>query len=119
MNFSQTTVTIEDNDTSDGVVELASAAATVNEGAGLITLTLNRSGTGPIDVEIGTMIGSANGSDFGAVSPSTLSWAANESGSKQVSISIINDMLQEADEDFLVNLSLATGSGGTIGMNFS
>ena len=109
---SSSTVTIVDDDNS---VQFESATASVNEGAGTVTLWVKRTGStsAAASVKYSTANGTArSGSDYTSKS-GTLTWAAGDSASKAVTISIINDTARESAETFTVSLSSA--SGATLG----
>jgi hypothetical protein len=98
-----------------GSIAWAAATATVAEDAGTVTLTATRSGgsAGAASVQYATTAGTATaGSDFTAASGS-LNWADGESGSKTVTVAIINDTTVEASETFTVALS--NPAGATLG----
>jgi uncharacterized repeat protein (TIGR01451 family) len=105
---------------------LSVSSPTVSEAAGTITfvVTLNDTADGPFTVNYNTVTGSAGSSDFGSTSGQlTFTGAAGQS--HNVTVSIVNDSLHEADESFELVLSnvqavgtpvtVATSSGtGTI-----
>jgi hypothetical protein len=110
---STTTVSIADDDAAPtpGSVRFSSASYTVAEGAGTVTLTVNRvSGTaGTIAVNYSTSNGSAaSGSDFSART-GTLSWGAGDSSSRTIVVPILADAAVEGTESFSVSLSTPTG----------
>ncbi|MDB5386973.1 MAG: hypothetical protein JWM11_2619 [Planctomycetaceae bacterium] len=113
-----TTVTIVDNDVVavPGNLQFGNSAASVNEGAGTVTITVNRvnGSDGAVTVHYATAAGTATtGSDFTAAS-GTLSWAAGDTSSKTIVVPILNDTLVENSETFTVALSSPTG-GATLG----
>jgi hypothetical protein len=106
-------VSIADDDAAPtpGSVRFSSASYTVAEGAGTVTLTVNRvSGTaGTIAVNYSTSNGSAaSGSDF-SVRTGTLSWGAGDSSSRTIVVPILADTAVEGTEAFSVSLSAPTG----------
>jgi Calx-beta domain len=107
----QATGAISNNDPAPGFT--VSFASPVNEGASM-TFTIVKSGATALahEVNFATADGSAAaGSDYTAVS-GTLSFAAGET-SKTVTVQTVDDVLGEAAETVLLNLSLSTG-GATI-----
>ncbi|WP_218933777.1 Calx-beta domain-containing protein [Rubripirellula lacrimiformis] len=111
------TATIVDNDAVvvPGVLSLSPATVSVNEDAGTVVFTVNRTGgsDGAVTVNFATSNGSATaGSDYTSNS-GTLSFADGET-SKTVSVSIIDDSADEAAEDFTISIGGPTG-GATLG----
>ncbi|MBL8329787.1 MAG: hypothetical protein JNJ71_13130 [Rubrivivax sp.] len=109
-----TTVTIVDNDTvSTPTIQFSSATASVNEGAGVVNLSVTRSsGAGSSTVNFATASGTAtSGADFTATS-GQISFAAGET-SKTIAVPILNDTAAESTETFTVTLSAP--SGATLG----
>jgi hypothetical protein len=85
-------------------------AVTVNEAAGTVTITLNRTNgsTGPITVNFSTANGTATSpADFTATSGS-VTFADGDTAPKTITIPIILDGTIEAPETFTLNLSSAT-----------
>ena len=117
------TVAIQDD---DAAFTLAIAGGgTVGEDAGSLTFTVTlsppsagRTPIDPITVQWATADGSATaGADYTADS-GTLNFAAGASGAaltQQITVTVNDDGLHEADEQFTVTLSGATGTGATIG----
>ena len=108
------TVTIVDDDL-PGVLSIDPASVSVNETAGTVTLTVNRTGgsDGTVTVAFDTVDGTATaGSDYTATS-GTLSFADGET-SMTITVPIIDDMIAEPDETFAVTL-LSPGGGATLG----
>ncbi|WP_027159848.1 autotransporter family protein [Methylobacter luteus] len=111
LGTSSTTVTILDDDNA-GIVSLDSATYSVNENAGLVTVSATRSNGsgGSVTVDYNANGGTAiAGQDFDAVS-GTLSWADGESGTKSIDIPINVDALTEPDETFTIDLSNPTNA---------
>jgi parallel beta-helix repeat protein len=113
-----TTVTIADNDVAltRGKLQFDSSTYSVNEGAGTVTITVNRVGgsDGAVTVKYATAAGTAaSGSDFTSKT-GTLSWAAGDASSKTIVVPIVDDTLVEGNESFSLTLSNATG-GATLG----
>jgi len=99
-----------------GTLAMATAALTVDETAGTVTVTVNRGGgaDGAVGVSYATAAGSATaGSDYTDTS-STLSWADGDAAPKTFTVPILDDALFEADETFTASLSGATG-GAALG----
>ena len=104
------TITIVDNDDL-ATVGFAATEINVDEDATTAVLTINRTGTAAVSINIATTPGSATPSnDYGPVTPTSLDWATNETGPKQATIAIINDTLTEADETFTANLTITGGN---------
>jgi len=98
-------VTITDDD-APPVVSIANAPP-VTEGGGPATFAVSLSGASgkSVTVTYGTANGSAvAGSDYTATS-GTLTWAPGETAAKTVSVPITDDPLDEATENFAVQLS--------------
>jgi len=111
-------VTILDDDNA-GQLSISPTATSVDEGAGTVTLTVNRTGgtDGAVSVDFATANGSATaGSDYVA-NTGTLNFA-NGVGSQTITVSISEDSLNESDETFTVTLS-NVGGGASLGANVS
>jgi hypothetical protein len=111
--FSQIATAIS-QDTGD--FRMASATASVNENAGSVTLTVERTGGsyGAASVAYATAGGTAgSGVDFSA--QSGVVQFANGQTSRTISIPIINDSSDEPDESFTVTLSNPAGGPQVIG----
>ena len=90
-----------------------------NSGTKTLTFTVTRSGVSPgvpvgaASVKFATANGTTNpataGSDYVAKT-GTISWAANDTAAKTISITINGDTIVEKDETFFVNLSSASGA---------
>ena len=99
-------------DSGPGTVELAPTAYTVNENAGVLTVTVERVGgsDGVATVKFATAPGTAKvGKDFNTRT-GTLRWESGEKGPKTFDVTIKNDTAIEPDETFSVKLSKATRS---------
>ena len=99
-----------------GTIQLLVNAASVNENAGTITITVTRTGgtDGAVAVSFGTGNGTAaSPADYGA-NAGTLNWASGDGAVKTFQVTIVNDVLDEPDETFEVTLSAPTG-GATLG----
>ncbi len=100
----------------NGVLKLEFSGYTPGEGAGTVTVNVERIGgsTGAISVDIATSDGTAiDGSDYTANS-ATLSWLGGDSTSKSFTVNISEDNLEEDNERFQVTLSNPTG-GSALG----
>jgi len=103
-------LTILDNDT---LPQISVSNITVVEGntttAGFI-FTLNGASPLPVTVQYTTVDGTATaGSDYTGITSATVSFAANET-LKTVSVSLLDDTTNEADETFTLNLSNPTNA---------
>jgi hypothetical protein len=112
------TLTIVDNDVlpAFGTIQFSASAYSVNEGAGIATITVTRSGgsDGAVAVTYATGGGTgAAGQDYAAVS-GILTWAAGDTSSKTFTIPITDDSLVEGNETIGLTLSNVTG-GATLG----
>jgi len=85
----------------------------VNENAGSYTVMVQRSdGTdGEVSVTVETRDGikAISGQDFEAMNQ-TLTWYEGESGNKTLSVNILNDVMDEGDEVFKIQLKDVTGN---------
>jgi hypothetical protein len=102
-----------------GLVSFQPVSYTVGEGAGNVTLLVQRIGSiaSAASVRYASVVGTGAaaataGEDFTAVS-GTLSWAAGDGSTKTIVVPIIDDALAEQTETFSVLLSNAVGT--TIG----
>jgi hypothetical protein len=112
---SEAVISIKDNDdtsTDPGEISLGSSAYTVDEDAGSVTITVQRTGgsygaaTATIDLSDITALA---GSDY-IDTDHTFTWADGESGDKTFTISILDDSEVEGDETFKVELSSIEGA---------
>ena len=107
------TVTITDDDVPE--VTFSSAAATVAEGDGTIEVTvqLDSSPLAQLIIPVETTDDTAiSGSDYTALSSQTVTFAAGAAGanlSQTVTITILEDSLDEADETFTVSFGTLPG----------
>jgi plastocyanin len=95
-----------------GTIALNPTAYTVNEAAGVVTVTVERAGgsDGKASVKFGTSPGSAkSGKDFNP-RKGTLNWNSGDDSPKTIEIPIKKDSAAEPDETFAVKLSKATGA---------
>ncbi len=96
---------------SAGELQFTSAAVTINEGQGAVTLGVSRvDGTaGQVSASFATAGGSAtSGQDF-AASNGTVTFGDGSSNIQNVVIPILEDTIAEASESFTVTLSNPTG----------
>lgn len=111
------TLNIVDNDTapSPGSLQFSTAASNVGENAGSATLTVNRlsGNAGVVSVAYASANGSATaGQDYTAVT-NTLTFADGDI-IESISVPILDDSTDEANENFAVTLSNPMG-GATLG----
>jgi plastocyanin len=112
---STATVTIRDDDDSvpsPGNLGFSASSFEGDEGTGSVAVTVERTGgtDGAVSVDYATSDGSAAaGSDYVAAA-GTLSWADGDGASKELSVEILDDALEEGNET--VNLSLSSPTGG-------
>ncbi|WP_196137148.1 choice-of-anchor B family protein [Aliikangiella sp. G2MR2-5] len=95
-----------------GALSLANNQVSVLEGAGSLSLQVERSGgsEGAVSIDYQLVDGSATaGEDYEAGS-GTLEWADGDSTDKTVTIILNDDEISEADETFILSLSNATGA---------
>jgi hypothetical protein len=103
------------NDTSADVLALSAATYSVNQSAGSVTLTVNRSGqsTGAVSIAYATANGTAMaGTDYTSAS-GTLDWADGDAAPKNVSIAISTALSWSGSKSFTLNLSDPTGGATT------
>ena len=107
-------VTITDEDV-PGTIAIGTAAVTVGESAGVVSVAVTRTGgmAGGVTVDFATADGSAQaGSDYTARS-GRLTFNAGET-SKLVAVAILDDQVREGDETFTLTLS-NPGGGAALG----
>ena len=95
-----------------GTVHLSSSGYTVEQGAGTVTITVDRAGgsSGAVSVGYATANGSAvAGTDYTAVS-GTLSWANGDAASKTFQVAVSNAKPFSGNKSF--NVTLSGPSGG-------
>lgn len=105
------TVTLGDNESAN-TLQFNPATASVNEGAGTVTLTVTRLGntTYGASATWSTTDGTAKaGLDYSAQSGS-LAWGPGDTSSKTITIPILDDTLVETAETFTVTLTSATSA---------
>lgn len=117
------TATILDNDdpvmVNPGTLSISPLTLNVNEGAGAAVFTVNRtSGSdGVVTVDFATANGTSNFNQDYERTTGTLTFADGQT-SQTISVPIINDTVDEANETFTLTLTNATG-GATIGSALS
>jgi hypothetical protein len=102
--------TITDDDTSPSLA--ISGPATRDEAAGTATYNVAVSGTSAstVSVNYSAAGGTATaGADF-SLTPGTLTWNPGDTATKQITVNITNDTLDEDDETYSVNLSSPSGA---------
>lgn len=98
-----------------GTLALSSDAYATSEGAGFVTITVNRTGgsDGAVSVNYLTTSGTATaGADFTTAS-GTLNWADGDAAPKSFNVPIADDAVFEGPETF--NVALDTVVGATLG----
>ena len=95
-----------------GTIGLSAATYTVTEGAGALTVTVQRTGgsDGKATVKFATAPGTAKAVKDFTSRTGVLSWAAGDGSPKTIQIPIKNDNLPEPDKTFAIHLSKATGA---------
>ena len=95
-----------------GKIELASSAYTVDEGAGTLSVTVERAdgSDGVASVKFATAAGTAKGGKDFNPRTGTLRWTSGDQAPKTIEVPIKNDTAREQDESFSVKLSKATGA---------
>ena len=98
-----------------GALAFSSTGYTVNEGAGLAVITVNRTGAsaGAVTIAYTTNPGTATAADFTATS-GTLSWAAGDLSAKTWTVPLVDDGLAETNETIVLTLNSPTG-GAALG----
>ena len=96
---------------SPGTLSIATASATYAESQGTVTVVIRRSGgvTGAASVNVSLTASSSDAT----VSPASVSWGNGDSIDKNVTVTIVNDMVLESTESF--NLSITGPGGATLG----
>lgn len=99
-----------------GTIQLTASVASVGEAAGTITITATRTGgtDGAVSVTFGTSNGTAVAPGDYTTAGGTLNWASGDGTSKSFQVTIVNDLLDEADETFNAVISNPQG-GATLG----
>jgi uncharacterized delta-60 repeat protein len=108
--FVETTIVDNDN-VGPATIAFAANAVFVNESAGTATLTVYRLGdaTQALSVPWSIATGSAGENTDFVPSSGTLTWNAGQSGSKTISIPLVNDSTYEALEVFSAGLDAPVG----------
>jgi hypothetical protein len=113
----QATVTITDNDASAGTLQFSATSYAVNENAGNVQVSVDRTGgsAGAVSVAYGTTDGTAiAGTDYTSAD-GTLNWAGGDTAAKTFTVHIVNRGLTGGgSRTFDVILSDPT-SGATLG----
>ena len=113
------TLTILDDEAppAPGSVVFSSATYTTGEAGPTATITVDRvggsSGAASVQVALGAGSTATNGTDFAYSSPQTVSWVDGALGSRQVTVTINQDTVDEPNET--VNLVLQNAVTATIG----
>jgi hypothetical protein len=109
-------VTITDDDAPAPPARIAfiNASESVSEGATTVTVQVGRTGNSNVaaSVNYATTAGTAGAADFTSTT-GTLSWAANDTANKSISVTLLPDAVDEVDENFTITLSNAS-SGAQI-----
>ena len=111
------TGTIEDNDQAEVVVVTATPTVGIAGGSGkegdddsiVFAVTLDQAASAEVTVDYATSDGTAHAGDDYTAKSGTLTFSAGTT-SKTISVSIENDVENEADETFTVTLSNASGA---------
>jgi plastocyanin len=95
-----------------GTLALSPTAYTVNEAAGVVTVTVERAGgsDGKASVQFATAPGSAKSNKDFTTRKGKLSWDSGDASPKTIEVPIKKDSAAEPDETFAVKLSKATGA---------
>jgi plastocyanin len=98
--------------TGPGKIEVSPTAYTVNEAAGVVTVTVERvdGSDGKASVKFATAPGSAKSSKDFTTRKGTLNWASGDGSPKTIEVPIKKDNVSEPDKTFAVKLSKATGA---------
>jgi choice-of-anchor B domain-containing protein len=97
---------------SAGKLGFVGTTLSASEGAGTVTVRLQRSGgsAGPVSIQYATSDGTATaGSDYTATS-GILNWPADDMTERSFTVTLSNDAQSESDETLRVTLSNPTGS---------
>jgi choice-of-anchor B domain-containing protein len=110
-NHSYLTVNV-DGQLNSGTLAFTSAEVTVAENQGSISITLARQGSSNSAVSVSYLLNSGTaiiGDDVESAS-GTISWADGDSSEKSFNVTIIDDIISEANENFTIALSPVAGS---------
>ncbi len=104
---SAATLTVQDN---DGTPALSAADASASEDAGLVfKLTLNPASSGTVTVNYAITPDTAQAADYTGTTSGTITFAPGET-SKDVTLDLLDDSLDEPDETVTLTLSGITGT---------
>jgi LPXTG-motif cell wall-anchored protein len=97
-----------------GTVNFVDATATVSEETGTLVVSVTRDGSSERagSVTVTPTFGTTVAADV-SFAPTTVSWAAGETGAKSVNVGVVLDALHEDDET--LTLSLTDADGVTVG----
>lgn len=112
-------LTILDDDVA-GSVQFSAATYSADEGAGTLTVTVQRVGgsDGAVSVDYASSNGTATaGTDYTATGSATLNWANGDNADKSFDITIVDDGKEEGNETLNVTLSNALGGATISGAN--
>ena len=109
-NYQKVDRTLSMLDYQAGNLKFSVASMAASESAGTIVLNVYRNGgsAGAVEVDYSLSGGDASLDDDYQFTSGTLSWADGETGSKQISLTILDDAIDEDDESIVVALSRAT-----------
>jgi plastocyanin len=95
-----------------GTIGFSSDSYTVDEGAGVVTIMVERAGgsDGAASVSVATAPGTAKQNKDYSTRKATLQWANGDGSPKTVEVAIKNDTSVEPDETFSVKLSKVKGA---------
>ncbi len=98
-----------------GVLQFGAATYSVSEGAGMVTITVTRTGgtTGIVSVDYATADGTAIEPGDYTAATGTLNWASGDSAPKTFTVTVIDDGAPETSEDFTA--TLGSPVGGVLG----
>jgi hypothetical protein len=87
-------------------IVFAQASTTVAESDGTAQLTISRIGTGAASITLQLNDLTTQAADHGALSATTLTWAADEAQDKQITIPITQDAIDEPNQSFEVSFTI-------------
>jgi len=105
---------VRDDIAPTNTVAFTQSAVSVNENAATAALTVNRTGTANISVGYYTIAESARANSDYASTSGTLVWSTGDMAPKTITVPIVNDSAQDANETFRVVLVIP-GGGVTMG----
>ncbi|MDP9139898.1 MAG: cellulase family glycosylhydrolase [Pseudomonadota bacterium] len=102
--------------TTSSMLALSTGSAAVAQSAGIVTVTVNRSGntSAAASVKYATANGSATSGTHYTAKSGTLNWAANDTAGKKIEVAISNATPFGGDKSFAIALS-SPGSGASLG----